>query len=45
LVSDITKIGDRNKNCYLAVVTDAYSKRIIAHMYPPVCRWKFLCVL
>jgi len=28
-VSDITYIGGRNRNCYLALVTDAYSKKIM----------------
>jgi len=30
-VSDITYIGGRAKNCYLALVTDAYSKKIIGY--------------
>ena len=30
-VSDITYIGGRNKNCYLALVTDAYSKKIMGY--------------
>lgn len=30
-VSDITYIGGRNRNCYLALVTDAYSKKIIGY--------------
>lgn len=30
-VSDITYIGGRDKNCYLALVTDAYSKKIIGY--------------
>ncbi|MDL2314925.1 IS3 family transposase, partial [Bacteroidales bacterium OttesenSCG-928-C19] len=28
-VSDITYIGGREKNCYLALITDAYSKKIM----------------
>lgn len=28
-VADITYIGGRNKNCYLSLVTDAYSKKIM----------------
>ncbi|WP_368666938.1 IS3 family transposase [Dysgonomonas sp. 511] len=30
-VSDITYIGGRDKNCYLALVTDAYSKKIMGY--------------
>ncbi len=30
-VSDITYVGGRNKHCYLALVTDAYSKKVIGH--------------
>ena len=30
-VSDITYIGGRNRNCYLALVTDAYSKKIMGY--------------
>ncbi len=30
-VSDITYIGGRGKNCYLALVTDAYSKKIMGY--------------
>lgn len=30
-VSDITYIGKREKPCYLSLVTDAYSKRIMGH--------------
>jgi len=30
-VSDITYIGNRNKHCYLALVTDAYSKKVVGH--------------
>ena len=30
-VSDITYIGGRKRNCYLALVTDAYSKKIMGH--------------
>jgi transposase InsO family protein len=30
-VSDITYIGGRERNCYLALVTDAYSKRIMGY--------------
>ena len=30
-VSDITYIGSRNRNCYLALVTDAYSKKIMGY--------------
>ncbi len=30
-VSDITYIGGREKNCYLALVTDAYSKKIMGY--------------
>jgi len=30
-VSDITYIGGRERNCYLAVVTDAYSKKIMGY--------------
>ena len=30
-VSDITYIGGRSRNCYLALVTDAYSKKIMGY--------------
>jgi putative transposase len=30
-VSDITYIGGRDRNCYLALVTDAYSKKIMGY--------------
>jgi len=30
-VSDITYIGKREKPCYLSLVTDAYSKKIVGH--------------
>lgn len=30
-VSDITYIGGRGRNCYLALVTDAYSKKIMGY--------------
>ena len=30
-VSDITYIGKREKPCYLSIVTDAYSKKIMGH--------------
>ena len=30
-VSDITYIGKRDKPCYLSIVTDAYSKKIVGH--------------
>ncbi len=30
-VSDITYIGGRDRNCYLALITDAYSKRIMGY--------------
>lgn len=30
-VSDITYIGGRDKNCYLVLVTDAYSKKIMGY--------------
>ena len=30
-VSDITCIGSRNRNCYLALVMDAYSKKIMGY--------------
>jgi transposase InsO family protein len=30
-VSDITYIGGRKRNCYLALVTDAYSKKIMGY--------------
>jgi transposase InsO family protein len=30
-VSDITYIGNRNKHSYLALVTDAYSKKVVGH--------------
>ena len=30
-VSDITYIGGRDENCYLALVTDAYSKKIMGY--------------
>lgn len=30
-VSDITYIGSRNKPCYLALITDAYSKKIVGY--------------
>jgi transposase InsO family protein len=30
-VSDITYIGNRSKHCYLALVTDAYSKKVVGH--------------
>jgi len=30
-VSDITYIGGRDNNCYLALVTDAYSKKIMGY--------------
>jgi len=30
-VSDITYIGGRNRNCYLALITDAYSKKIMGY--------------
>ncbi|WP_262904309.1 IS3 family transposase [Chryseobacterium rhizoplanae] len=30
-VSDITYIGDRDRNCYLALITDAYSKKIMGY--------------
>lgn len=30
-VSDITYIGGRERNCYLALVTDAYSKKIMGY--------------
>ena len=30
-VSDITYIGKREKPCYLSLITDAYSKKIIGH--------------
>jgi transposase InsO family protein len=30
-VSDITYIGGRHRNCYLALVTDAYSKKIMGY--------------
>lgn len=30
-VSDITYIGGRDKNCYLALITDAYSKKIVGY--------------
>jgi putative transposase len=30
-VSDITYIGKRDKPCYLSIVTDAYSKKIMGH--------------
>jgi transposase InsO family protein len=31
LVSDITYIGKREKPCYLSIVTDAYSKKIMGY--------------
>jgi transposase InsO family protein len=31
LVSDITYIGKRNNHCYLSLVTDAYSKKIMGY--------------
>jgi transposase InsO family protein len=30
-VSDITYIGGRDRNCYLALITDAYSKKIMGY--------------
>jgi transposase InsO family protein len=30
-VSDITYVGNRNKHNYLALVTDAYSKKVVGH--------------
>lgn len=30
-VSDITYIGKREKPCYLSIITDAYSKKIMGH--------------
>ncbi|MCO5260108.1 MAG: IS3 family transposase [Crocinitomicaceae bacterium] len=30
-VSDITYLGGRDKNCYLALITDAYSKKIMGY--------------
>lgn len=30
-VSDITYIGKRDKPCYLSLITDAYSKKIVGH--------------
>ncbi len=30
-VSDITYIGGRNNHCYLALITDAYSKKIVGY--------------
>lgn len=30
-VSDITYVGGRDRNCYLALVTDAYSKKIMGY--------------
>jgi putative transposase len=30
-VSDITYVGSRNKHNYLALVTDAYSKKVVGH--------------
>jgi transposase InsO family protein len=30
-VSDITYIGGRDKSCYLALITDAYSKKIMGY--------------
>ncbi len=30
-VSDITYVGNRNKHSYLALVTDAYSKKVVGH--------------
>jgi len=30
-VSDITYIGKRDNPCYLSLVTDAYSKKIVGH--------------
>ena len=30
-VSDITYIGNRKKQCYLALVTDEYSKKVVEH--------------
>ncbi len=30
-VSDITYIGSRNRHCYLALITDAYSKKIVGY--------------
>ena len=30
-VADITYIGNRKKTCYLSLITDAYSKKIVGH--------------
>jgi putative transposase len=30
-VSDITNIGKREKPCYLSLITDAYSKKIVGY--------------
>ena len=30
-VGDITYIGSRKKPCYLALITDAYSKKIVGY--------------
>jgi len=30
-VSDITYVGNRSKHCYLALITDAYSKKVVGY--------------
>jgi putative transposase len=37
-VSDITYIRTRKQNCYLSLVTDAYSRRIVGYHVSPDLR-------